>query len=241
MIVATATTLTLALTLGAGVGYAWRGVTGHGSTANRVIGEYLNMCYFLFYAVIALTYVIPYVFRPRRNFELITTGLIAAYLLCLGLFPLLPTAGPCMLNALINVLYRHNSMPTYLLFCETAAKRGIRHVCHEHRAHITDAPHQALLTNRSQPHVTLADWQYPLQRPPPEEVGYFFSYVAQSLVKSGSSIGTAFPSSHCAVTTVSFVLSMLAIRDWRLLVTDTGTGAPMALGIMFFCWLLVSP
>jgi hypothetical protein len=35
-------------------------------------------------------------------------------------------------------------------------------------------------------------------RPPPEQVGFFFSFVARNVVSSGASLGTAFPSTHCA-------------------------------------------
>lgn len=135
-----------------GVGHYLRGRTGHGSNFNRGMGEYLTFAYIAFYAVIFLTYAIPYLFKPRYNFEQMTTGLSGTYLLCLGLFIIFPTAGPY--------------------------------------------------------------WQYPQQRPHGEEIGYFIAPLSQRLIEGGSSIGTAFPSSHCAVTTVSQILAL--IYCWQL-------------------------
>ena len=128
-----------------GVGFYLRSLTS--AQFNRALGEYLSMCYVFFYLVIALGYVVPYAFAKRYNFDQITTGMVMAYLICLSLFPLLPTAGPY--------------------------------------------------------------WAYPDQRPTGEEIGYFFGPLSQSLIEAGSSIGTAFPSSHCAITTATQVLSLV--------------------------------
>jgi membrane-associated phospholipid phosphatase len=45
--------------------------------------------------------------------------------------------------------------------------------------------------------------------PNPDEVGYFFSFLAHKLVKNGSSRGTAFPSSHCGITTAIWLFTTI--------------------------------
>lgn len=50
-------------------------------------------------------------------------------------------------------------------------------------------------------------WAYPDQRPEPEKVGYIFSHLTHVLVGGGSSLGTAFPSGHCSITTSAMVVS----------------------------------
>lgn len=132
---------------GTGVGYALRGATGHGSLFNRILGEYLSFAYIFFYFLIASAYLVPYAHGTRHTFDVVTTGLIMAYLVALATFALLPTAGPF--------------------------------------------------------------WALSDERPEAQEIGYFFAALSQTLIKGGSAIGTAFPSSHCAVTTVSFVLSLV--------------------------------
>jgi len=47
-------------------------------------------------------------------------------------------------------------------------------------------------------------WSFP--RPDPEQVSYFFCYVVR-WVLVGSSKGTAMPSSHCAISTICWVLA----------------------------------
>eukprot|EP01134_Creolimax_fragrantissima_P001510 CFRG1510T1 len=46
-------------------------------------------------------------------------------------------------------------------------------------------------------------WTY--DHPKASEVGYLFSYITHVVVEGGSSSGTAFPSSHCAITTAAWV------------------------------------
>lgn len=52
-------------------------------------------------------------------------------------------------------------------------------------------------------------WAYPDQRPEPHSVGYFFSHLTHILVGGGSSIGTAFPSGHCSITTSAMIVSLV--------------------------------
>ena len=50
-------------------------------------------------------------------------------------------------------------------------------------------------------------WTYP--RPDDHDIGFIFGPLAQHLVKNNSALGTAFPSSHCAITTVVQILTLL--------------------------------
>jgi membrane-associated phospholipid phosphatase len=53
-------------------------------------------------------------------------------------------------------------------------------------------------------------WTYP--RPDGHDVGFVFGPLAQYLVGHNSAIGTAFPSSHCAITTVVQILTLIYYR-----------------------------
>lgn len=55
-------------------------------------------------------------------------------------------------------------------------------------------------------------WSYPDKRPIGSEIGYIFAPLSQYLVKNNSAIGTAFPSSHCAITTVVQILTLVHHR-----------------------------
>jgi len=50
-------------------------------------------------------------------------------------------------------------------------------------------------------------WMY--DRPDGHDIGYIFGPLSQYLVRNNSAIGTAFPSSHCAITTVVQILTLV--------------------------------
>eukprot|EP00128_Syssomonas_multiformis_P016290 Colp12_sorted_trinity150504_noHs@29740 len=58
-------------------------------------------------------------------------------------------------------------------------------------------------------------WAY--DKADPDQVGYFFSKLVHDTLKAGSSLGTATPSSHCAISVCIWVVTML--YHWPLAVT----------------------
>jgi len=126
-----------------GIGVYLRSLTP--LTFNRILGEYLHLCYFAFYIVLFGTWLFIWMFCSRNAFDIAATAETSVYLFCLACYLITPAAGPY--------------------------------------------------------------WTY--NHPDPQDAGYLFSRITQMLVDSGSSTGTAFPSSHCAITMVAW---MSAIR-----------------------------
>lgn len=106
---------------------------------NKIFGEYLNTCYFLFYFILIGTPLFARLYFTTDQFNHLLAVQILVYLSCCALYIFFPAKGPY--------------------------------------------------------------WSYP--QSDPNDVGYFFSYITHTLVTKGSSIGTAFPSGHCSITTAT--------------------------------------
>eukprot|EP01134_Creolimax_fragrantissima_P005176 CFRG5176T1 len=75
-----------------GTGFYLRSLTS--PMFNRILGEYLNFCYFFYYVILVGTWLIAWVFIPREHFDLISTVQVMVYLVCLVCYLIVPVAGP---------------------------------------------------------------------------------------------------------------------------------------------------